>query len=199
MKLDMSFSLTRMPPPYPTFPRGRAPLSNFPPQARERANEKGDLQTLREKGQTRKAILNPWTLLMLLAVSPAVFAFDFVSVAEPAILYDANSLKAKKMFVAARYLPLEQVVELADWVKVRDVSGKLFWIEKRQLSSKRYVIVTVPLTSVRSSPEDNAGVVFKATQQLALEWMGSTGSGWVKVRHADGTMGYVKSVDVWGD
>jgi hypothetical protein len=168
-------SLKRMLPPYPTFPRKR------------------------EKGRTTKAILNSWTLLMLLAVSPAVFAFDFVSVAEPAILYDANSLKAKKMFVAARYLPLEQVVELADWVKVRDVSGKLFWIEKRQLSSKRYVIVTVPLTSVRSSPEDNAGVVFKATQQLALEWMGSTGSGWVKVRHADGTMGYVKSVDVWGD
>ena len=136
---------------------------------------------------------------MLLAVSPAAIAFDFISVAEPAILYDANSLKAKKLFVATRYLPLEQVVELSDWVKVRDVSGKLFWIEKRQLSSKRYVMVTVPLTSVRSNPDDKADVVFKATQQLALEWLGNAGSGWVKVRHADGTTGYVKSVDVWGE
>jgi len=175
MRLDMSFSLTRMLPPYPTFPRKR------------------------EKGQTRKAILNPWTLLMLLAVSPAAIAFDFVSVAEPAILYDANSLKAKKLFVATRYLPLEQVVDLADWVKVRDVTGKLFWIEKRQLSSKRYVMVTVLLTSVRSNPDDKADVVFKATQQLALEWLGNTGSGWVRVRHADGSTGYVKSTDVWGD
>jgi SH3 domain protein len=199
MKLDMSFSLTRMWSPYPTFPRGSAPLSNFPPQAGERANEKSNLQARREKGQTSKAILNPWTLLMLLAVSPAAIAFDFVSVAEPAILYDANSLKAKKMFVATRYLPLEQVVMLESWVKVRDVSGKLFWIEKRQVSNKRYVMVTVPLTSVRSNPEDNAEVVFKATQQLALEWLGNAGNGWVKVRHADGTMGYVKSVDVWGD
>ncbi|MFZ2161717.1 MAG: SH3 domain-containing protein [Sideroxyarcus sp.] len=146
-----------------------------------------------------KAILNPWILLMLLAVSPAAIAFDFVSVAEPAILYDANSLKAKKMFVATRYLPLEQVVMLESWVKVRDVSGKLFWIEKRQVSNKRYVMVTVPLTSVRSSPEDNAEVVFKATQQLALEWLDNTGSGWVKVRHADGSAGYLKSTDVWGD
>lgn len=136
---------------------------------------------------------------MLLAVSPAAIAFDFVSVAEPAILYDANSLKAKKMFVATRYLPLEQVVMLESWVKVRDVSGKLFWIEKRQVSNKRYVMVTVPLTSVRSSPEDNAEVVFKATQQLALEWLDNTGSGWVKVRHADGSAGYLKSTDVWGD
>lgn len=139
------------------------------------------------------------TLLMLLVVSPAAIAFDFVSVAEPSILYDANSLKAKRLFVAARYLPLEQVVELADWVKVRDVSGKLFWIEKRQLSSKRYVMVTVPLTTVRSKPEDNAEAVFKATQQLALEWLENTGSGWVKVRHADGNNGYIKSADVWGE
>jgi SH3-like domain-containing protein len=139
------------------------------------------------------------TALLLLGVSHAANAFDFVSVAEPAILYDANSLKANKLFVATRYLPLEQVVVLDNWVKVRDVSGKMFWIEKRQLSSNRYVMVTVPLTNVRRNPDDSAEIVFKATQQLALEWLGSTGTGWVKVRHADGTMGYVKSVDVWGD
>jgi SH3-like domain-containing protein len=139
------------------------------------------------------------TLLMLLAVSPAAVAFDFVSVAEPAILYDANSLQAKKLFVATRYLPLEQVVVLDNWVKVRDVSGKLFWIEKRQLSSKRFVIVTVPLAAVRRNPDDAAEVVFKATQQLGLEWLESTGTGWVKVRHEDGSAGYLKSTEVWGD
>lgn len=139
------------------------------------------------------------TALLLLGVSLSSHAFDFVSVAEPAILYDANSLKAKKLFVATRFLPLEQVVELANWVKVRDNSGKLFWIEKRQLSSKRYVMVTVPLAIVRSSPDEGAEVVFKATQQLGLEWLGNTGTGWVKVRHEDGSAGYLKSGDVWGD
>jgi SH3 domain protein len=137
--------------------------------------------------------------LLLLAASQAAGAFDFVSVAEPAILYDANSLKARKLFVATRYLPLEQVVVLDNWVKVRDNSGKLFWIEKRQLSNKRYVMVTVPSTGVRSNPDDRAEVVFKATQQLGLEWLGNTGTGWVKVRHSDGSTGYVKSGDVWGD
>jgi SH3 domain protein len=42
-------------------------------------------------------------------------------------------------------------------------------------------------------------VVFKATQQLGLEWLGNTGTGWVRVRHADGSTGYLKSGDVWGD
>jgi SH3-like domain-containing protein len=144
--------------------------------------------------------LKHWaTALLLLGVSQMTHALDFVSVAEPAILYDANSLKSKKLFVATRYLPLEQVVVLDNWVKVRDNTGKMFWIEKRQLSSKRYVMVIVPSTAVRRSPDDNAEVIFKAAQQLGLEWLESTGTGWVKVSHADGTMGYVKSIDVWGD
>lgn len=139
------------------------------------------------------------TLVLLLVANQAALAFDFVSVAEPAILYDANSLKAKKLFVATRYLPLEQVVVLDNWVKVRDSSGKLFWIEKRQLSSKRYVTVTVPMAVVRRTPEENSDAVFRATQQLGLEWLGNTGSGWVKVRHEDGSTGYVKSGEVWGN
>jgi SH3 domain protein len=137
--------------------------------------------------------------LLLFGASHAASAFDFVSVAEPAILYDANSLKAKKLFVATRYLPLEQVVVLDNWVKVRDNSGKMFWVEKRMLSSKRYVMVITPFTVVRRSPDEDAEVVFKATQQLGLEWLGNTGSGWVKVRHLDGATGYVRSSDVWGD
>ncbi len=137
--------------------------------------------------------------LLLLGVSCVAHAFDFVSVSEPAILYDANSLKAKKQFVATRYLPLEQVVVLDNWVKVRDVSGKLFWIEKRQLSSKRYVMVVTPMSVVRRSADDNAEIIFQAAQNLGLEWLGNTGNGWVKVRHADGNAGYLHSSDVWGD
>ena len=40
--------------PCPTFPR--YPLLNPLPQAGEEANEKGTFQSLREKGQTKKAI-----------------------------------------------------------------------------------------------------------------------------------------------
>jgi len=170
------------------FTLGR-PLLNPLPQAGEEANEKTNLQFLKR-----------WAaLLLLLVAARTVQAFDFVSVAEPAILYDANSLKAKKLFVATRNLPLEVIVDLASWVKVRDNTGKLFWIEKRQLSNKRYVMVTVPSTIVRRDPDDKAEAVFKATQQLGLEWLGNTGTGWVKVRHEDGTSGYLKSADVWGD
>ncbi|MFA6120281.1 MAG: SH3 domain-containing protein [Sideroxydans sp.] len=138
------------------------------------------------------------TALLLLFFSHAAVAIEYVSVAEPAILYDANSLKANKLFVATRYLPLEQVVVLENWVKVRDSGGKIFWIEKRNLSSKRYVVVTAETTTVRTNWDEGATVAFIAPRQLGLEWLGNAGAGWVKVRHRDGTTGYVKSKDVWG-
>lgn len=138
------------------------------------------------------------TALLCAAVSVSAAAFDFVSVAEPAILYDANSLQANKQFVATRYLPLEQIVVLESWVKARDATGKMFWIEKRNLSSKRYVVVTADSTTIRTTWDDSAPVAFTAPRQLGLEWLGNNGA-WVKVRHRDGTMGFVKANDVWGD
>ena len=127
-------------------------------------------------------------------------ALDYASVADDsAILYDAPSIKAKKIFVVSRYWPLEQVVSLDAWVKVRDSSGSLAWIEKRALSNKRFVVVTATLSPLRQSPEDNAAIVMQARQQVALEWLESTGTGWLKVRHLDGMTGYIKTADVWGD
>ena len=138
--------------------------------------------------------------ITLIAAAGSAHALDYVSVAEgSAILYDAPSTKAKKMFVVGRYLPLEQVVKLDAWIKVRDSSGSLAWIEKRALSSKRFVVVTSALAEVRQAPEENAAVVLQARQQVALEWLENTDIGWLKVRHRDGVTGYVRTADVWGD
>lgn len=138
--------------------------------------------------------------IALLATVGSAHAMDYVSVGDnAAILYDAPSLKAKKIFVASRYLPLEQVVTLDSWVKVRDSSGRLAWIEKRALSSKRFVVVTVALAAIRQAAEENAAVVAQVKQQVALEWLESTGTGWVRVRHPDGETGYIRTTEVWGE
>lgn len=143
------------------------------------------------------------TLTLFIALVTAVgsaHALDYASVAvSSAILYDAPSLKAKKIFVVNRYLPLEQVVSLDDWVKVRDSSGSLAWIEKHALNSKRFVAVMTPVATVYQSAEADAPVTFNTRQQVALEWLESSGNGWVKVRHPDGMTGYVRASEVWGD
>ena len=139
-------------------------------------------------------------LVILLNGGGAAHAVDFVSVRDgTAILYDAPSVQAKKLFVVNRYMPFEQVVTLNSWVKVRDRSGGLYWIEKRALSNERYVFALLPLVDVRTAPDTSAARAFQVRQQIALEMIESTGTGWIKVRHQDGNVGYVRSTEVWGD
>jgi SH3-like domain-containing protein len=133
------------------------------------------------------------------AASSAAYALEYVSVADSsAILYDANSTKSRKLFVISRFTPLEKVVNLQNWIKVRDRSGTLAWIERRAVSDKHYVVVTVPLASVRKAPELGAPVVFQVTQNVAMESLGINGGGWIKARHQDGSVGYMRSIEVWG-
>jgi len=140
-----------------------------------------------------------FVLFVLLFGTNGVLAVDFVSVsASSAILYDAPSVKAKKLFVVNRYMPFEQVVTLEGWVKVRDRSGGLYWVEQRVLSNKRYVFALLPLVDVRAEPDSGAARTFQVRQQVALERLESTGTGWIKVRHQDGNVGYVRSTEVWG-
>ena len=138
-------------------------------------------------------------LFVLLCGASAALAVDYVSVSESsAILYDAPSVKAKKLFVVNRYMPFEQIVTLDNWVKVRDRSGGLYWVERRVLSGKRYVYALLPLLDVRVAPDFSAARTFQVRQQIALEHLESTGTGWFKVRHKDGNTGYVRSTEVWG-
>jgi SH3 domain protein len=145
-------------------------------------------------GSTRLA-----ALFVLLIGTSMVHAVEYVSVNESnAILYDAPSIKAKKLFVVNRYMPFEQVVTLDSWVKVRDRSGGLYWVEKRALSNRRYVFALLPLVDVHAEPDFGSPRLFQVRQQVALERIESTGTGWIKVRHQDGNVGYVRSTEVWG-
>jgi SH3-like domain-containing protein len=134
----------------------------------------------------------------MLAAGPAA-ASDFRSVAENAVvMYDAPSARATKLFVAARYTPVEIVVSLDQWVKVRDQAGDLAWVEKKSLSDARTVVVSVPQAEVRTEPNEQAPLVFRVQKGVALEIAELGASGWLKVRHRDGQTGFVRINQVWG-
>lgn len=139
-------------------------------------------------------------LLGVLLLAPqAAYALEYVSVAEhSAILYDTPSLKGKKLYVISRYSPLEKVVNLENWIKVRDSSGSMAWIERRVVSDKHYVVVKASIGTVRQAPESNAPVAFQVSQNVAIESLGINGGGWIKARHQDGSSGFIRSVEVWG-
>jgi SH3-like domain-containing protein len=137
-------------------------------------------------------------LLLLLAATGAGAA-EFRSVQEnAAVLYDAPSRAATPLFVVQRNYPLEVIVHLDAWVKVRDQAGALSWIEKKALGDKRMLLVTGASAEARVRPEDGAPVAFTAAQNVALELLEVAPGGWLRVRHADGATGFVRAAQVWG-
>lgn len=129
----------------------------------------------------------------------AIADLEFLSIAKSAtIMYDAPSIKSGKLFVASIHLPVEVIVNVEGWTKVRDSSGNLAWVENSVLSDQRFVIVTVSLADIYQLENENSGLAFQAQEHVVLEWLGSETSGWVKVRHQDGQSGFVKADQVWG-
>ena len=137
-------------------------------------------------------------LVLLAVLSLPAAALDYLSLAEAAVMYDAPSQKAAPLFVIARHTPVEVVVALEGWYKVRDSAGSLAWIQKSQLSTQRTVLVTAPRAQIRVEPEADAALVFEAEKDVVLELAEPAAAGWAKVRHRDGQSGFVRANQVWG-
>jgi len=136
---------------------------------------------------------------LLLLASGVAQAFDFKSIsATPAILYDAPSVRGTKLFVAPRGMPVEVVLSYGEWLKVRDASGDMAWTEARLLSAKRHVVVRLAGAKVRPAPDDHAAPLMTADKGVLLELADPAVSSWVKVRHKDGIIAYIKASDIWG-
>jgi SH3-like domain-containing protein len=145
-----------------------------------------------------------WTIAVLAlactAFVEAAAGAEFRAVGDrPAVLFDAPSQKAIKLFILGRSQPVEVLVKLEKWTKVRDSAGELAWIENSFLSEKRVVIVTPQSGEVRTQPNPSAAIVFEARQQVLLEPTGLVADGWVPVRHRDGQQGFIKLSQVWGE
>lgn len=127
-------------------------------------------------------------------------ALDFRAVSVPkAILYDAPSLSAKKVLLLSHLYPVEVVVNLGDWLKVRDAQGSMSWIEAKHLSAKRSVLVAKGSAEMRARPEVAADVVAILEKDVVLELVeAKSNNGWLKVKHRDGVTGYILVSSIWG-
>jgi SH3-like domain-containing protein len=141
-----------------------------------------------------------------LALPLAASAAEFRATSDAAtILYDAPSARAKPLFVYGRDVPVETLVSVEGFTKVRDSSGTIGWIANRALADKRMLVVRASIADVRANPEDGASVVFRAEQSVLLELAEPATSaaatatpGWVKVRHRDGQVGFIRVAQVFG-
>jgi SH3-like domain-containing protein len=135
--------------------------------------------------------------LMLMPILAS--AMDFRSIAVPkAVLFDAPSAQAKKLYLLWQGYPVEIIVNLGDWVKVRDSQGALTWVEAKNLSPNRTVIVMQDIVTMHQSADANAAVVSQLRKDVVLDYIETAVGGWIKVKHRDGLTGYVQATGVWG-
>jgi SH3-like domain-containing protein len=136
---------------------------------------------------------------LLLALPPAASALEYRSTGRAALLYDAPSTSAGKVAIAGSGLPLEVIVDLQNWVKVRDHSGRLAWIEKSALDGARSVMIKVESSAIRQQPRPDADIVFRAARGVLLETTGEADTfGWLPVKHANGLAGWLPGHEAWG-
>ena len=137
--------------------------------------------------------------LLAAAAMTAASAAEYRAIGErPAVLYDAPSLKADRLFVASRAYPFEILVKLDQWTKVRDANGEVAWVENKAFGSQATVLVTVPLADIRAEPNAQSALVFEAYKHVLLEVVAPPAEGWLKVRHRDGQEGFIRVAHVWG-
>ena len=115
------------------------------------------------------------------------------------ILYDAPSVKARKIYIVNQGYPLEVIVQVEGWVKVRDATGTLAWAESKSLNTTRTVLVRAAAVTLRQKPADDAPSVAEVRRDVLLNVLEPAAGGWIQVRHRDGATGYVRAADVWGD
>ncbi len=136
---------------------------------------------------------------LLLALAYPASALEYRSTARATILYDAPSTLAGKVAIAGSGLPLEVIVELQNWVKVRDHSGRLTWVEKSVLNGTRSVMIKIESSAIRQRPRPDADIVFRAARGVLLESIGEPdGFGWLPVKHVDGRTGWLPAHEAWG-
>lgn len=129
----------------------------------------------------------------------AAHALEFKSIgASPVVLYDAPSAKGGKLYVAPRGMPVELILTYGTWSKVRDMAGDLSWVESKELVARRNVVVRAANAKIRAAADESSAVIFSADKNVLLEMVEPAAGGWLKVKHKDGQIGYVKASEVWG-
>jgi SH3-like domain-containing protein len=138
-------------------------------------------------------------LLGLSLAAPAFAEFRAVQSAA-AILYDGPSKQAKKLYVAPRGMPIEVLSILPAWIKIRDQTGDVLWMERSDLGPVKAVL-TVALANVYQTAIETSPLLFQVERGVLLEITeapASSAPGWVKIKHADGSYGYVKLAEIYG-
>jgi len=130
----------------------------------------------------------------------AVFA-DFVSVkTKSALLFEGPSATTKKLYIVTEGYPLEIMVNLKDWKKVRDHTGNISWIQSNLVDKFRTVMTIKDNVNLYHKANLQSSKLGQVSEFVVLN-LNSTlvTDGWVNVQsQLEGLSGFVRLEKLWG-
>lgn len=129
--------------------------------------------------------------------------FTMVSVAGDKVnLREGPSTQSAVVWELGKGFPLKIIGRKGKWLKVSDFENDVGWIYEDVVSRKPHLVVKVNRNSakrvnVRSGPGTKYEIIGKAEYGVVFETL-ERKNGWVKVRHEDGLIGWIKRSLLWG-
>lgn len=154
--------------------------------------------------QCRVCTFRPAILLAAAAMSVMAGAAhaDFRQTsADATIAFEGPSAKATKQYLYSRGTPVEVVVQIEGWLKVRDAQGVLAWVEKKALTDRTNVQIKSPTADALAAPDAASPIVFRAESGVLLTLVTPqppNAGAWAQVRHRDGQVGFIRVDALFG-
>ena len=121
--------------------------------------------------------------------------------ADATVAFEGPSAKATKQYLYSRGTPVEVVVQIEGWLKVRDAQGALAWVEKKALVDRTNVQIKSPIADALAAPDVASPIVFRAENGVLLTLVTPqppNSGAWAQVRHRDGQVGFVRVDALFG-
>jgi len=137
------------------------------------------------------------SLFVMLSPLPGQAA-DYVSVTKDGInIRSGPDLKKELLWEVFKDFPLQVVKREKEWVQVKDFEGDQGWIFANLVSSKeKRVIVKANTANIRSEPKKDGKSVATVKYGVVFTPLEKKGE-WLKVKHEDGTTGWIAKALVW--
>ena len=147
----------------------------------------------------RLTILTGLIICLTFGFSTLALAAEYVSVQKDGVnVRSGPSTKDEVRWEVFKNFPLQVVKRQGDWVQVTDFEGDTGWIYSSLLSTNKSVIVRKSKVNLRDQPNTDKGTRIIAIVKYGVVFTPlEKKDDWLKVRHADGTVGWISRDLVW--
>jgi len=137
-------------------------------------------------------------VFLLVFSSPVDCMARMVSINGPEVnMRTGPSTRYKVKWILGKGFPLRVLKRKGKWLKVIDFENDSGWVYAPLTSRKGHMIVKKKIANIRSGPGTKYRIVAKAKYGVVFQTVKQV-KGWAKVKHQNGTVGWIYRKLVWG-